>query len=81
MHKITFHNIGNADCIRIDLDNGKKLLFDYADMGDPDDSDDQGTSYGQIQFGPVVVPVERLFLCLLHTFRILSHHSRLGTAG
>lgn len=40
MHKITFHNIGNADCIRIDLDNGKKLLFDYVYMGDPDDSDD-----------------------------------------
>ena len=41
MHKVTFHNIGNADCIRIDLDNGKKILFDYAHMGDPHDDDDR----------------------------------------
>lgn len=41
MHKLTFHNIGNADCIRIDLDNGKKILFDYAHMGDSDDDDDR----------------------------------------
>ncbi len=40
MHKVTFYNIGNADCIRIDLDNGKKLLFDYAYQGDRDDEDD-----------------------------------------
>ena len=40
MHKVTFHNIGNADCVRIDLANGKKILFDYAHMGDPDDEDD-----------------------------------------
>lgn len=40
MHKTTFHNIGNADCVRVDLENGKKLLFDYAHMGDPNDSDD-----------------------------------------
>lgn len=30
MAKITFHPLGNADCARIDLDNGKKLLIDYA---------------------------------------------------
>lgn len=40
MHKVTFHNIGSADCIRIDLENGTKLLFDYAHMGDPDDDYD-----------------------------------------
>ncbi len=40
MHKITFHNIGDADCIRIDLDNGKKLLFDYAHDGDPSNDED-----------------------------------------
>lgn len=40
MPSITFHNLGNADSYRIDLDNGKKLLFDYADMRcatDPND--------------------------------------------
>lgn len=40
MPKLTFHNIGNADCIRIDLNNKKKLLFDYAHMRDPNDDDD-----------------------------------------
>lgn len=40
MHKVTFHNLGNADCIRIALSNGRKLLFDYAHRGDPDDDDD-----------------------------------------
>jgi hypothetical protein len=40
MHKVTFHNIGNADCIRIDLENGRKLLFDYAHMGDSNGEDD-----------------------------------------
>lgn len=40
MIKVTFHNLGNADCIRIALSNGRKLLFDYAHMADPDDQDD-----------------------------------------
>ena len=30
MSQNTFHPLGNADCARIDLDNGKKLLIDYA---------------------------------------------------
>ena len=34
MHKITFYPLGNADCCLIDLDNGQKLLFDYANMRD-----------------------------------------------
>lgn len=40
MHTVKFHNIGNADCTLIDLDNGRKLLFDYAHMGTPDDEHD-----------------------------------------
>ncbi|MDD5282260.1 MAG: hypothetical protein PHF69_06195, partial [Candidatus Omnitrophica bacterium] len=40
MHKLTFFPIGNADCCLIDLDNKKKILFDYADCKDPDDEDD-----------------------------------------
>lgn len=40
MHKITFFPIGNADCCRIDLQNGKKLLFDYANMKDNSDCND-----------------------------------------
>jgi hypothetical protein len=40
MHKLTFHPLGNADCCRIDLDNGKKILIDYADMRDPKDKGD-----------------------------------------
>lgn len=41
MHKLTFHPLGNADCCRIDLENGKKLLFDYANVADPDDETDR----------------------------------------
>lgn len=41
MHKLTFHNIGSADCIRIDLGNGKKILFDYAHMRDPSNEKDR----------------------------------------
>lgn len=40
MHKLTFFPIGNADCCLIDLDNKKKILFDYANCKDPDDEDD-----------------------------------------
>lgn len=40
MHKITIFPLGNADCCRIDLDNGKKILFDYADTRDPENTFD-----------------------------------------
>lgn len=40
MHKLTFFPLGNADCCRIDLANGKKLLIDYAAMRDPADEKD-----------------------------------------
>lgn len=41
MHKLTYFPIGNADCCRVDLANGKKLLFDFADTRNPDDPDDR----------------------------------------
>ncbi len=40
MHTITFFPIGNADCCLIDLPGGQKLLFDYANLRNPDDSQD-----------------------------------------
>ncbi|MGO8704589.1 MAG: hypothetical protein ACLQVA_12280 [Candidatus Brocadiia bacterium] len=40
MARLTFYPLGNADCCLIDLENGKKLLFDYADTHDPDNEDD-----------------------------------------
>lgn len=40
MHKLTIFPLGNADCCRIDLENGKKILFDYANTRNPDDSYD-----------------------------------------
>ncbi len=40
MHKLTFFHLGNADCCRIDLDCGRKILIDYAATRDPDDEDD-----------------------------------------
>jgi hypothetical protein len=41
MQKLTFFPIGNADCCRVDLTNGKKLLFDFADMRCADDAADK----------------------------------------
>lgn len=40
MHKMTFFPSGNADTCRIDLANGKKILFDFANMKNPDDDED-----------------------------------------
>lgn len=40
MHTITFYPLGNADCAKIDLANGRTLLFDYANTRDPDDEAD-----------------------------------------
>ena len=40
MHKLTFFPLGNADCTLIDLEDGAKILFDYANVRDPDDEDD-----------------------------------------
>ncbi len=40
MHKMTFFPLGNADCCRIDLECGKKILFDFAATRDPEDKDD-----------------------------------------
>jgi len=40
MAKLRFYPLGNADCCLVDLDSGKKLLFDYADTRNPDDEDD-----------------------------------------
>ena len=37
MHKVTFFPLGNADCCLIDLENGKKIMFDYACWGKTDD--------------------------------------------
>ena len=41
MHKVTFFPLGNADCCRIDLANGKKLLFDFADARNQEDPEDK----------------------------------------
>lgn len=40
MHKLTFFPLGNADCCRIDLADGRKLLFDFAAMANSDDPED-----------------------------------------
>lgn len=40
LHKITFFPLGNADCCLIDLANGYKLLFDYAQCRKVDDTAD-----------------------------------------
>jgi hypothetical protein len=41
MPKLTFFPLGNADTCLIDLQNGKKILFDYAAMRNASDEDDK----------------------------------------
>ena len=41
MHKLTFYPLGNADCCRIDLADGRKVLKDYANMRNADDPDEK----------------------------------------
>lgn len=41
MPQITFHPLGNADSTRIDLDNGKKILIDYAHTRSADNPSDK----------------------------------------
>src|ERR1700722_3571471 len=41
MPKVTFFPQDNADPAVIDLANGEKVLFDYADRRNPDDEDDK----------------------------------------
>ena len=41
MPKLTFSPLGNADCTLIDLINGEKILFDYANRRNPEDKDDK----------------------------------------
>ena len=43
MPKITFFPLGNADATLIDLTNGEKLLFDYANRRNSDDPADKRT--------------------------------------
>lgn len=40
VHKLSFFPLENADCCRIDLDNGDQILVDYAAMRDPEKKDD-----------------------------------------
>lgn len=39
--RLTFHPLGNADCTRIDLADGRKILVDYADERNRTDPDDK----------------------------------------
>jgi hypothetical protein len=41
MVKMTFYPLGNADCCLIDLQNGKKVLFDFGAQRDPEDEKDK----------------------------------------
>ena len=41
MPRLTFYPLGNADTCLIDLANGRKLLFDYADERNPEDEEDK----------------------------------------
>jgi hypothetical protein len=40
MHKLTFYPLGNADTCLIELEKGKMLLFDYANLRDPENESD-----------------------------------------
>jgi len=48
MAKLTFFPLGNADCCLIDLVDGQKLLFDFADTKDQSDKDDRRIPLPQV---------------------------------
>src|SRR6266508_6764513 len=37
---ITIFPLGNADSVRLDLADGRKILVDFGNQGDPDDPED-----------------------------------------
>jgi hypothetical protein len=41
VHTLTFFPLGNADCCRIKLSNGDRILFDYAHMRDESDKSEK----------------------------------------
>lgn len=41
MHTVTFFPLGNADCTRIDLEDGTKILFDFANIASAADQNDR----------------------------------------
>lgn len=41
MHTVRFFPTGNADCCLIELENGRRALFDFADMRDRNDAKDK----------------------------------------
>ena len=41
LHTVTFFNIGNADSCLIELENGRRAMFDFADMRDANDKADK----------------------------------------
>jgi len=41
MHYLTFYPLGNADTLYVDLKGGRVLIFDYADMRDPNNRFDR----------------------------------------
>src|SRR5205823_661857 len=43
MHILTFFPLGNADCCKIDLEGGQKILFDYANVRNGQDEYDLRT--------------------------------------
>jgi hypothetical protein len=47
-HQLTFYNLGNADCCRIDLAGGQQMLFDYANVRDPKNRDDRRADLPQL---------------------------------
>ncbi|WP_294390569.1 hypothetical protein [uncultured Sphingomonas sp.] len=47
MHTVTFFPIGNADSCLIELENGRRALFDFADMRNPNDENDKRCDLAQ----------------------------------
>jgi hypothetical protein len=41
MHRIVVFPLGNADCLRIDLENGRKVLIDFGNVRIPEDDSDK----------------------------------------
>ena len=85
-HRLNFFPLGNADCCRIDLDNGDQILIDYAAMRDPECKDDlridlpaELQKYSRFTQAGIITASSHLHTLMMTIFGALPTFSTLNT--
>lgn len=74
MHKLNYFPLGNADCTRVDLENGRKLLIDFADTRDPSDPKDRRCDLPTLLREDLEVSRRDYFDAVVFTHRDKDHY-------